>query len=84
MLRINAEHSPRGVNEDVYLDEDGSDEAADDEGKGEEDADVGIEGIVEGDPASLSIFHPLTLFFTHSSLGFRAGTFNNFPLGIQC
>ena len=51
MLRINAEHSPRGVNEDVYLDEDGAEEAADDETKEEEDGDVDIESTVEGIPA---------------------------------
>ncbi len=53
MLRINAENSPRGVNEDVYLDEDGAEEAADgaeDETKEDEDADVDIESTVEGAP----------------------------------
>ncbi|BDA49513.1 probable proteasome activator complex subunit 4 [Coccomyxa sp. Obi] len=50
VLRINAEKSPRGVNEDVYLDEDGSDQAeegGEEEGK-EEDAYADISNGVEG------------------------------------
>jgi hypothetical protein len=58
MLRINAEHSPRGVNEDIYLDEDGADEAADDETKDEEDGNVDIESTIEGTPAFSGRMHP--------------------------
>lgn len=51
VLRINAEKSPRGVNEDVYLDEDGSDQAeeeGEEEGKEEEDAYADISNGIEG------------------------------------
>ena len=51
VLRINAEKSPRGVNEDVYLDEEGSDQAeemGDEEAKEEEDAYADISNGIEG------------------------------------
>ncbi len=51
VLRINAEKSPRGVNEDVYLDEDGSEQAEEgneEEAKEEEDAYADISNGVEG------------------------------------
>lgn len=47
--RINAEHSPRGVNEDSYLDEEEGSNEGDDEGKSEE-ADVDVEDVAEGVP----------------------------------
>lgn len=65
VLRVNAEKSPRGVNEDVYLDDDGSDQAeegTEEEVKEEEDAFADISNGVEGTGAHTMWHYQLVLY----------------------